>query len=116
MEVPLIALIAPICRTDGPAGAVCASEAGKGGTTDATASGAPTARATKNKLDKSVAGEIVFRKTVAGEIIVGKIMDRIDVLVSLIRPFTNLHALLAPEWLIYKVLPEEELTKNSTRN
>ena len=31
MELPLIALIAPICRTDGAAGAVCACEGGKGG-------------------------------------------------------------------------------------
>jgi hypothetical protein len=96
MEVPLIALIAPIRRAG--AGAVCACGAG---TTGAAASGAPTALAAKNKLDKSVAGEIVFRKIVLGEI-----MDRIDVLVSRIRPSINLHALLAPEWLIYKVLPE----------
>jgi hypothetical protein len=104
MEVPLIALIAPICRA--ATGAVCAGEAGEGGTTDATAGDAPAALIAKDKLAKSVAGEIVFRK----------IMDRIDLLVSLIRPSINLHALLAPEWLIYKVLPEEELIKNSIKN
>ena len=104
MELPLIALIAPICRTDGAAGAVCACEGGKGGA-DAAASGAPTALTAK-KLDKIVAGKIIFREIVFRKIVAPEIIDRMDVLVSLIRPSTNLHALLAPEWLIYKVLPE----------
>jgi hypothetical protein len=104
MEVPLIALIAPICRTDGAAGAVCACEGGKGAT-DAAASRTPTAPTAK-KLDKIVAGKIIFREIVFRKIVAPEIIDRMDVLVSLIRPSTNLHALLAPEWLIYKVLPE----------
>ena len=74
MEVPLIALIAPIRRAEGGAGAVCAC--GAGGTTDVAASGELTALAARNKLDK----------TVAGKIIAGKIVDRMDVLFSFIRP------------------------------
>jgi len=69
MEVPLIALIAPIRRADGAAGAVCAC--GAGGTKDAAASGELTALAARNKLDKTVAGKIV---------------DRMDALFSFIRP------------------------------
>jgi hypothetical protein len=99
MEVPLIALIAPMRRADAGAGAACAC--GAGGAADATAGGEASGLAAKNKLDKMVAGKIVA----------GKIIDRIDVLVLRIRPSINLHALLAPEWLIYKVLPEAEFTK-----
>ena len=85
MEVPLIALIAPICRTDGAAGAVCACEGGKGGA-DAAASGAPTALTAK-KLDKIVAGKIIFREIVFRKSVAPEIVGRMDVLISLIRPF-----------------------------
>ncbi len=72
MEVPLIALIAPMRRAD--AGAACAGEAG--GTADAAASGELTVLAARNKLDKISAGRIVG----------GKFLDRMDVRFSLIRP------------------------------
>ena len=73
IEVPLIALIAPIRRADEAAGAVCACAAG--GAAAATASGEASVLAAKNK-----------QKMVAGKIVAGKIIDRMDVLVLFIRP------------------------------
>ncbi len=72
MEVPLIALIAPMRRAG--AGAVCVCEAGDAA--DAAARGEATAAAARNK-----AGKIIVRK-----IVVRKIIDRMDILFSLIRP------------------------------
>jgi hypothetical protein len=83
MEVPLIALIAPIrlVAVDEPA-CGCALDPGS---VDDAASG-KLAPAANRKIHP--------------------IVNRVDVLVSLIRSSTNLHAPDAPQRLIYKVLPE----------
>ena len=54
--------------------------------TDAAACGAPTALTAK-KLDKIVAGKIIFREIVFRKSVAPEIVGRMDVLISLIRPF-----------------------------
>jgi hypothetical protein len=86
MEVPFIDLIAPIFLAAAP-GAVpcaCALVDGSGGA----------------DAENDEAAALIAKSKIVN----------IDALVSLIRPSINLHAPMAPELLIYKVLREEKFT------
>jgi hypothetical protein len=86
IEVPLIALIAPIFLAAAPDAVACACAPVDGGSGAAAENGDVAALTAKSKI------------------------VNIDALVSFIRPSINLHAGMAPELLIYKVLREEKFT------
>jgi hypothetical protein len=90
MEVPLIDLIAPIFLAAAPGAVPCACALVDGSGGAVAENDEPAALAAKSKMHNRIVN--------------------IDALVSLIRPSINLHAPMAPELLIYKVLREEKFT------